>query len=137
MSMPSLGLFSHLHFAVFRFQPKGRITTIPDVAQFSFSVKTEGGKNIADLQKENTEKTNQSIEFVKANGVETKDIKTTNYSLEPRYQYYNCSRPENNATPCPAAGYCRLHHQPNNFGENKRFQKNWRCARGCRPKRRQ
>lgn len=88
-------------FRSFSVSAEGKITTIPDVAQFSFSVKTEGGKNIADLQKENTEKMNQAIEFVKANGVETKDIKTTNYSLEPRYQYYNCSRPENNATPCP------------------------------------
>ncbi|MEK7624701.1 MAG: SIMPL domain-containing protein [Patescibacteria group bacterium] len=88
-------------FRSFSVSAEGKIVAIPDVAQFSFSVKTEGGKNIADLQKENTEKTNKSIEFIKSNGVETKDIKTTNYSLEPRYQYYNCSRPENNATPCP------------------------------------
>lgn len=88
-------------FRSFSVSAEGKIVAIPDVAQFSFGVKTEGGKNIADLQKENTKKTNQAIEFIKSNGVEAKDIKTTNYSLEPRYQYYNCSRPENSATPCP------------------------------------
>lgn len=88
-------------FRSFPVSAEGKIVVIPDVAQFSFGVKTEGEKNIADLQKENTEKMNQAIEFIKSNGVETKDIKTTNYSLEPRYQYYNCSRSENSATPCP------------------------------------
>src|SRR3989344_4025160 len=79
-------------FRSFPVSAEGKIVVIPDVAQFSFGVKTEGGKNIADLQKENTEKMNQAIEFIKSNGVEAKDIKTANYSLEPRYQYYNCSR---------------------------------------------
>lgn len=88
-------------FRSFSVSTEGKIVAIPDVAQFSFGVKTEGGKNISDLQKENTEKTNKAIEFIKANGVEAKDIKTTNYSLEPRYQYYDCSRLDNSAKPCP------------------------------------
>jgi len=85
-------------FRSFSVSAEGKIVAIPDVAQFSFGVKTEGGKNIADLQKENTKKVNQAIEFVKASGVETKDIKTVNYNLEPRYQYYSCPR---EGGPCP------------------------------------
>jgi hypothetical protein len=81
---------------------EGKITTIPDIAQFTFSVITEGGKDIASLQKDNTDKTNKAIDFVKIQGVETKDIKTTNYNLSPKYQYYNCDR-LSSITPCPPA----------------------------------
>lgn len=88
-------------FRSFSVSAEGKVVTIPDVAQFTFGVKTEGGKNIGDLQRENAEKVNKTIEFIKSNGVDTKDIKTTNYNLEPRYQYYDCSRPESSVTPCP------------------------------------
>lgn len=88
-------------FRSFSVSAEGKIVAVPDVAQFTFGVKTEGGKNISDLQKENTEKVNKAIEFIKSNGVEAKDIKTTNYSLNPRYQYYSCPRVESSVTPCP------------------------------------
>ena len=42
---------------------EGKIVAIPDVAQFSFSVITEGGKDIASLQQENTQKANRAIAF--------------------------------------------------------------------------
>ncbi|MFA5083762.1 MAG: SIMPL domain-containing protein [Candidatus Paceibacterota bacterium] len=91
-------------FRSFSVSAEGTVVAVPDVAQFTFGVRTEGGLNIADLQTENTKKVNQAIDFVKANGVEAKDIKTTNYSLNPRYQYYDCSsRPVSSATPCPPA----------------------------------
>lgn len=70
---------------------EGKIIAVPDVATFTFSVITEGGKNLSDLQKQNVEKVNKAIAFVKENGVAEKDIKTEQYSVEPRYQYYNCS----------------------------------------------
>lgn len=70
---------------------EGKITAVPDVAQFSFSVITEGGKNIAELQKENSQKANGAINFLKQNGAQDKDIKTTNYNLQPRYQHFDCS----------------------------------------------
>ncbi len=68
----------------------GKVVTVPDVATFTFSVITEGGKNLGDLQKQNVEKVNKAIAFVKDNGVEEKDIKTEQYNVEPRYQYSNC-----------------------------------------------
>ncbi len=82
---------------------EGKITAIPDIAQFTFSVITEGGKDIAALQKDNTGKTNKAIDFLKAQGVDAKDIKTTNYNLSPKYQYYNCPHPESSIIPCPPA----------------------------------
>jgi len=80
---------------------EGKITAIPDIAQFTFSVITEGGKNIATSQKDNTDKTNKAIDFLKAQGVEAKDIKTLNYSLDPRYLTYSCNHPESSVAPCP------------------------------------
>jgi uncharacterized protein YggE len=57
---------------------------------------------------ENTQKINRATEFVKSEGVEAKDIKTENYSMEPRYQYFNCnpvilrgSEGESVPRPCP------------------------------------
>jgi uncharacterized protein len=82
---------------------EGKVTAIPDVAQFTFSIITEGGKDIAALQKENVDATNKAIDFLKAQGIEAKDIKTTNYSLNPKYQYYDCRNPESSITPCPPA----------------------------------
>src|SRR3989344_569926 len=89
---------------------EGEAVAIPDVAQFTFQVITEGGADIADLQTQNVDKTNKAIAFVKSQGVENKDIKTQNFSLDPRYQYYNCSpRPLGEKTEvCPPpeiAGY--------------------------------
>lgn len=85
---------------------EGRAVGIPDVAQFSFSVITEDETDIAALQKENTDKINRAIAFVKSNGVEAKDIETQNYDLSPRYQHYDCApvyRPltEGGSKACP------------------------------------
>ena len=51
---------------------------------------TEGDKDIASLQKKNTDSVNKTIEFVKSSGVDAKDIKTQAYNLSPRYQYSTC-----------------------------------------------
>ena len=81
---------------------EGKITAIPDVAQFTFSLITEGGKDIASLQQENTQKANRAIALLKNSGVEDKDIKTAGYNLQPRYQYFSCPVSKNStAKPCP------------------------------------
>ena len=81
---------------------EGKVVAIPDVAKFTFSVITEGGKDIASIQQENAQKNNNSISLLKDNGVEDKDIKTAGYSLQPRYQYFSCPVGKNSSTkPCP------------------------------------
>jgi len=77
-------------FRSFSAAGEGRVIAIPDVAVFTFSVITEGGKDIAALQAQNTDKVNKAIEFVKSSGVDAKDIKTQGYNLSPRYQYATC-----------------------------------------------
>lgn len=88
-------------FRSFSVSAEGKAVSIPDVAEFTFSLVTQGGKDLTKIQAENTDKMNKAIAFVKANGVDDKDIKTQNYSLQPRYQYYNCVQPLSGVRPCP------------------------------------
>lgn len=62
----------------------GKTTVKPDVALVSFSVVTEG-KDTQKIADENNTKMNKVIEFVKGQGIEDKDISTTQYSLTPVY----------------------------------------------------
>ena len=92
-------------FRSFSVSAEGEVVSIPDVAAFTFSVLTQGGKDIGGLQRENTEKVNKAIGFVKSKGVEAKDIKTQSYNLDPRYQYFNCPREGGSCPPPEIVGY--------------------------------
>lgn len=83
---------------------EGKVTVVPDVAEISFGVLTEGGKNIAELTKENTAKANVIIASLKGKGIQEKDIATQAYSITPRYQYYSCNNYQTTGgKPCPPA----------------------------------
>lgn len=82
----------------------GKVSGAPDIAQFSFSVITEGGTDIAKLQEDNTKKVNQAIAYIKQNGVDSKDIATQDYNVSPRYQYSNCL-PDGICPPPEIIGY--------------------------------
>ncbi|MDP2629863.1 MAG: SIMPL domain-containing protein [Candidatus Uhrbacteria bacterium] len=94
-------------FRSFSATGNGKAAAVPDVARFTARVITQGDTNLGNSQIKNTEKINAVIAFVKTKNVEPKDIKTQNYSVEPRYQYFNCSTPEpivdgaQNVKPCP------------------------------------
>jgi len=89
-------------FRSFTVSGEGKTVAIPDVAQFSFSVITEGGKDVASIQSQNTVKANAAIDFVKSKGVDAKDIQTSGYSLSPRYQNFSCPPSTySNPRPCP------------------------------------
>jgi uncharacterized protein YggE len=64
---------------------EGKIYVKPDVAVVNLGVTTDGD-TVAEATKSNTEKMNAVIESVKAQGVDEKDIQTTNYSLSPVYE---------------------------------------------------
>jgi hypothetical protein len=65
---------------------EGKVTVSPDIAKLSFSVVSEGA-NPKLLAENNNKKMNAAIDFVKSQGIEEKDIKTTEYNLSPRYEY--------------------------------------------------
>lgn len=90
-------------FRSFAVAGEGKITAVPDIAQISFSVLTEGNKDLGSLQSQNTEKMNKAIAFLKEQGIEEKDIKTQQYNISPRYQYYSCPSQTYATQPCPPA----------------------------------
>ena len=75
----------------FSVSAEGEVTTVPDIAEFSFTVLTEGGTDLGDLQTKNTEAMNKAIQFLKDEGVEAADIKTTGYNVNPRRTSTSCA----------------------------------------------
>ncbi len=69
---------------------EAKVNAVPDIAELSFGVVTEGGTDVAKLQEQNTAKMNKIIDYLKSQKIEAKDIKTTDYGLDPRYQYSVC-----------------------------------------------
>jgi uncharacterized protein YggE len=88
-------------FRSFSVSGEGKVVAVPDIAQFSLELITEGEKNLGATQKINTEQTNKVITFLKDKGVDAKDIISLSYNVEPRYQYYNCNGDGELARPCP------------------------------------
>lgn len=64
----------------------GEVILIPDVATFSFSVSADA-KVVSDAQAEVTKKMDAILAGLKELGIEERDIKTTNYSVWPKYTY--------------------------------------------------
>lgn len=81
---------NELNYRSFSVTGEGVVTTVPDTAQFSVSVVTDGGMDIASVQKQNIDKMNKVLDFVKNQGVDTKDIKTTQYTIDPQRSYPVC-----------------------------------------------
>lgn len=75
---------------------EGTANRIPDIAQISFSVNSDGGKDLAKIQEDNTNKMNEITKYLDEQGVKKEDIKTSSYNVSPRYQYFPCT-----------AGFCR------------------------------
>src|SRR3989344_112048 len=82
-----------------------KVIAIPDVAQFTFSVISQGGLDIAKLQQDNVGKTNKIISYLKSSGIKEEDIKTESFNLEPRYQYFSCPRDGGPCPPSEIVGY--------------------------------
>ena len=76
---------------------KGEVLAKPDIGTFTFSVQTEG-KDATTAQTQGTKAMDTITKYLADNGVEDKDIKTTNYNLSPKYKYEN--------KVCPAGTYC-------------------------------
>lgn len=65
---------------------EGEITAKPDVAVFNYTV-NETALTASAAQKLATDKSNKVLAYLKKAGIEDKDIKTTNYSANPKYEY--------------------------------------------------
>jgi uncharacterized protein YggE len=64
----------------------GEAVAVPDIATFSFSVVSQKAA-VADAQADATAKANTTTAYLKAAGIDEKDIQTSNYSINPQYDY--------------------------------------------------
>jgi len=65
---------------------EGKEIVVPNIVEIRIGVISEG-KDLTSLQKENSEKMNKIISFLKEKGIDEKDIQTENYSATPKYDY--------------------------------------------------
>ncbi len=68
------------------FRGSAEIKAIPDVAIFNVTIR-ESEKDVSLAQQKMTEKNNNLLALLKEDGIEKKDIQTTNYSTYPKYSY--------------------------------------------------
>jgi len=72
--------------SAFRVSAVGDVYAKPDTAEISLGVEKEA-TTVAKAQEDINEVNNQLIDDLKKLGVEEKDIKTTQYGINPRYEY--------------------------------------------------
>ncbi len=90
---------------------EGETLAVPDIASFTFTVSADA-KTVASAQEDVTKKMNAVLAELEKQGIDEKDIKTTDYSVYPRYSY-----PQVNCSPysCPSGrqvldGYTASHN---------------------------
>lgn len=65
---------------------QGEAFAVPDIATFTVGV-TEEAETVEEAQTAATEKINNIIDALEEEGIEERDIQTTNYNVYPRYEY--------------------------------------------------
>lgn len=86
-------------------QGTGEVMAVPDIAQISLTV-TEEAKTATDSQTKVTTKMNKVIDYLKEQGIDEKDIKTTGYYTNPKYEtQYGAATVRPSATPDYTSSY--------------------------------
>jgi len=65
---------------------EAEIFAVPDIAEISFTVRSED-KEIAKAQSDVEARVKPALEALEKLGIDKKDIKTTSYNVNPRYEY--------------------------------------------------
>ncbi|GIW65582.1 MAG: hypothetical protein KatS3mg094_101 [Candidatus Parcubacteria bacterium] len=65
---------------------EGEEIVTPNIAEIRIGIITKG-EDLKTIQEENDNKINKIIDFIKSNGIDSKDIKTENYTIHPDYDY--------------------------------------------------
>jgi len=71
---------------------EGKIEVVPDIAYLSTGITVENEKSVKDVTQKISTINNAIINSVKSLGILKEDIKTSQYSINPEYEY-----PEDNA----------------------------------------
>jgi uncharacterized protein YggE len=72
--------------ADFVISAEGKVDVIPDTAYVDVGITVSGVPNVQEVQKQLNDANNKIIEQIKNLGIDTKDIKTTNYNIYPQYE---------------------------------------------------
>lgn len=64
----------------------GKVTVVPDIAKVSLGIEEQGG-TLKQVQSAVNTKSKRLTDLLKKLGVDEKDIKTSNYSVNPEYDY--------------------------------------------------
>ncbi|HEY4521238.1 MAG TPA: SIMPL domain-containing protein [Candidatus Paceibacterota bacterium] len=76
---------------------EGEVFAAPDIAEFNATVMEEGA-DVKAAQEKATEKINDIYAYLQDAGIEEKDIRTIDYSANPRYEWQRAA--------CPAGSLC-------------------------------
>ena len=76
----------------------GELLAVPDIATFTFSVVSDKA-TVADAQTDATTKANAITDYLKNQGIDSKDIQTTDYSVSPQYEYQTAVCPVASVAP--------------------------------------
>ncbi|MEK7583094.1 MAG: SIMPL domain-containing protein [Patescibacteria group bacterium] len=68
------------------FSGEGKVLAKPDVAKLNFTILTQAATSKA-AQDANSKKSNEVTAFLKTQGIEDKDVKTSGYNVSPQYVY--------------------------------------------------
>ena len=69
---------------LFQAEGQGSVSQVPDLVTISFGV-TKSSSTVSDAQNQTNEAINSILKNLKNLGVSEKDLKTTNYSVNPNY----------------------------------------------------
>ncbi|TSC91393.1 MAG: hypothetical protein CEN90_522 [Parcubacteria group bacterium Licking1014_17] len=78
------------------FSGEGKVTAKPDISVMNFTIETRAADSKT-AQDSNTKKSNAVVDYLKQQGVEDKDVKTSSYFIQPEYGawcYYPKCNPE-------------------------------------------
>ena len=78
----------------------GEVQAVPDIANVYFTIRKEG-KTVKEAQNAVALIEKASLDFLKANNIAEKDIKTSNASFNPKYEYQYDARVICNEFGCP------------------------------------
>jgi uncharacterized protein len=93
--------------ATISFSGHGEVSAVPDIANVYFTI-SQDGKTVKDAQAGVASIEKKALDLLKAKGVDEKDIKTTNASFNPKYEYKQAICP-----PIPmGAGYAGITSSP-------------------------
>jgi uncharacterized protein YggE len=81
----------------------GDAFAVPDIADINFSISNDA-KTMDAAQKLTTDTANKALAYLKSQGIADADIKTTDYSANPKYEWHNAPQLCLNNQPCPPGG---------------------------------